>query len=251
MAGHSKFKNIQHRKNAQDKKKAKVFTKLVREIISAAKIGGTNSNNNPRLKNAIIDARAQNLPKERIDRAIAASSEIDNNENYTEIRYEGFLPSGIAIIVEVVTDNKNRSAAEIRSAFTKFGGHLGETGSVSFMFQHLGIITYSLETSSMDTMLESAIEAGASDVVSDEMEHNIYTEIGNFSECLAFLTSKYGAPDEAYIGWKPNNTVLIEDVEGAEKLLKFIDLLEDNEDVERVFGNYELPDTIALQDDSK
>lgn len=251
MAGHSKFKNIQHRKNAQDRKKAKIFTKLVREIISAAKIGGTNPNNNPRLKNAIIDARAQNLPKERIDRALAAASDTGNNENYTEIRYEGFIPSGIAVIVEVVTDNKNRSAAEIRSAFTKFGGHLGETGSVSFMFQHLGIIKYLAEISSIDTMLETSIEAGASDVVSDDTEHTIYTEIANFSECVEFLTSRYGPPEEAYIGWKPNNSVLVEDAESAEKLIKFIDLLEDNEDVERVFGNYEFAANLALPDNSK
>jgi YebC/PmpR family DNA-binding regulatory protein len=251
MAGHSKFKNIQHRKNAQDRKKAKIFTKLVREIISAAKIGGTNANNNPRLKNAIIDARAQNLPKERIDRALAAASDTDNNEHYTEIRYEGFIPSGIAIIVEVVTDNKNRSAAEIRSAFTKFGGHLGETGSVSFMFQHLGIIKYSLDVSSVDNMLEAAIEAGASDVVSDDNEHTIYTEIANFTECVDLLTSRYGAPEETYIGWKPNNIVLVEDLEAAEKLIKFIDLLEDNEDVERVFGNYGFSPNAALQDNSK
>ena len=246
MAGHSKFKNIQHRKNAQDRKKAKVFTKLVREIISAAKIGGTNPTNNPRLRNAISDARVQNLPKERIDRAILAANDDDNNENYTEIRYEGFVPPGIAIIIEVVTDNKNRSASEIRSAFTKFGGHLAETGSVSFMFQHLGIITYQANIGSIDTILESSIEAGASDVVSDEMDHYIYTEIANFTQCLAFLTDKYGRPEESYIGWKAINTIIIEDLKAAEKLLKFIDILEENDDVERVFGNYELHHGIKL-----
>ena len=251
MAGHSKFKNIQHRKNAQDKKKAKVFTKLVREIISAVKIGGANLMNNPRLKNAIIDARVQNLPKERIDRAIITASETNNNDNYTEIRYEGFMLGGIAIIVEVVTDNKNRSASEVRSAFTKFGGHLAETGSVSFMFQHIGIITYPFNVSSPDTMLESAIIAGANDVSSNEVDHYVYTEISNLSECLAFLTDKYGLPEESYIGWKPINTVLIENEEIAEKLLKFIDILEENDDVERVFSNYKLSNTLSFQSISK
>lgn len=244
MAGHSKFKNIQHRKGAQDKKRAKVFTKLVREIITAAKIGSPDPNANPRLRNAISAARAQNLPKERIDKAISQASDPGNNENYTEVRYEGFASAGVAIIVEALTDNKNRTAADIRSAFTKFGGNLGETGSVGFMFDRLGIIQYPIAVAGHDAMFESAIEAGAADVAVDEEYHIIYTAIDSFSECLQALTEKYGEPEESYIGWRPQNLVIIDDVERAEKLLKMVDLLEENDDVQRVFGNYEFSDEV-------
>ena len=182
MAGHSKFKNIQHRKGAQDKKRAKVFTKLVREIITAAKIGGPDINNNPRLRSAITASRSQNLPKDRIDRALQQASDPTDTDDYTEIRYEGFLPGGIAIIVETLTDNKNRTVAEVRSAFSKHGGNLGETGSVSFMFDRVGRIDYSLDIASTDEIMESAIEGGANDVESSEDSHIIYTDIESFSE---------------------------------------------------------------------
>lgn len=241
MAGHSKFKNIQHRKGAQDKKRAKIFTKLVKEIVIAAKLG-TDPNSNPRLRNAIIAARAQNLPKDRIDKAINTDS--SSNDNYTEIRYEGYAPGGIAIIVEALTDNKNRTAGEVRAAFTKFGGNLGETGSVSFMFDNLGVIQYSSEVGSAESMLESALEAGAKDVVEGEDGYTIYTDIENFAQTNEFLISKYGNPQESYIGWIPQNLVTIDDKDRAEKLLKLIDLLEDNHDVQNVFGNYELSDEI-------
>ena len=240
MAGHSKFKNIQHRKGAQDKKKAKIFTKLVREIITAAKIGGVDSNNNPRLRSAIVAARGQNLPKDRIDKALAQASDPTDTANYTEIRYEGFVPGGIAIIVEALTDNKNRTASEVRSAFSKNGGHLGETGSVSFMFDRVGRIEYASSVASNDEMLEAAIEAGANDVVSTESEHIIYTEIENFSDCLEYLRAKYGDYIEAELEWKPQNTIMIDDEERATKLLKLIDTLEESDDVQQVFGNYEL-----------
>ena len=161
MAGHSKFKNIQHRKGAQDKKRAKVFTKLVREIITAAKIGGIDPAINPRLRNSISAARSQNLPKERIDRALAQASDPTLGDGYTEIRYEGFLPGGIAIIVETLTDNRNRTVSDIRSCFTKYGGNLGESGSVSFMFDHVGKIVYPVSLVNMDQMMEAVIEAGA------------------------------------------------------------------------------------------
>lgn len=247
MAGHSKFKNIQHRKGAQDKKRAKIFTKLVREIITAATTGFPDPASNPRLRTAIAAARGQNLPKERIDKAIAQASDPSSNENYTEMRYEGFAPGGIAIIVEALTDNKNRTAAEVRAAFTKFGGNLGETGSVNFMFDHLGIIQYPFSISNVDSMLESAIESGAEDVESDEDSHFIYTKIENFSNCLEFLTKKYGSPEDSHIGWKPQNTIIIEDKERAEKLLKLVDALEESDDVQKVFGNYELSDEIYAQ----
>ncbi len=244
MAGHSKFKNIQHRKGAQDKKRAKAFTKLIREIVTAIKSGSTNPDNNPRLRTALATARSQNLPKERIDKAINSANDSANNEHYTEIRYEGYAPGGIAIIVEALTDNKNRTASEVRSSFTKYGGNLSETGSVNFLFKHCGVIQYPLEIRSSDSILETAIEAGANDIVSDELLHTIYTDIENFTKVLEFLKDKYGTAEEAYIGWVPSNTIIIDDKEKAETLLKLVDLLEESDDVQRVFGNYELSDKI-------
>lgn len=249
MAGHSKFKNIQHRKGAQDKKRGKIFTKLVREIITAAKTGQVDPNHNPRLRSALAAARVQNLPKDRIDKAISQATDPGDQDNYLEMRYEGYAPGGIAIIVEALTDNRNRTASEVRASFTKYGGNLGETGSVNFMFDHLGMIQYPASITSSDAMFEAAIEAGAMDVESDELYHVIYTEIEAFSDAVDFLTAKYGAPEESYIGWKPQNLVVIDDKERAEKLLKLVDMLEDNDDVQRVFGNYELSEEVceALQ----
>jgi YebC/PmpR family DNA-binding regulatory protein len=244
MAGHSKFKNIQHRKGAQDKKKAKVFTKLVREIITSAKIGGVDINNNPRLRSAITAARSQNLPKDRIDRALQQASDPSDTDNYTEIRYEGFAPGGIAIIVETLTDNKNRTASYVRSTFSKYGGNLGETGSVSFMFDRVGRIDYPASIASADDLMESAIESGANDVESTETDHTIYTDIEAYSECLEYMNNKYGAPLEAELEWKPQNIVMIEDEERATKLLKLIDVLEESDDVQNVFGNYEMSEEI-------
>ncbi len=243
MAGHSKFKNIQHRKGAQDKKRAKLFTKLVRDIISAAKSGMLDMNSNPRLRGAIIAARAQNLPKERIDRAISQADSTDNDA-YVEMRYEGFAPGGIAIIVEASTDNKNRTASEVRSAFSKYGGNLGETGSVNFMFDHVGIIEYPASVASSEAMLESAIEAGANDVESDEHTHTVYTDVTSFSDVLEFMTNKYGNAEEAHIGWKPQNLLMVDEKDRAEKLLKLIDALEESDDVQQVFGNYEFSDEV-------
>ena len=247
MAGHSKFKNIQHRKGAQDKKRAKVFTKLVREILTAAKSGQPDPHHNPRLRSALVAARAQNLPKDRIDKAISQATDPGNQDNYIEIRYEGYAPGGIAIIVETLTDNRNRTASEVRSSFTKYGGNLGETGSVNFMFDHLGFIQYPASIASADDVLEAAIEAGAMDVESDDMYHVIYTEIEAFSDAVDVLSAKYGAPEESYIGWKPQNLVVIDDKDRAEKLLKLVEMLEDNDDVQRVCGNYELSDEICAQ----
>lgn len=244
MAGHSKFKNIQHRKGAQDKKRAKIFTKLVREIITAAKIGGIDINNNPRLRTAISGARSQNLPKDRIDKALAQVSDPSDTDNYTEIRYEGFVPGGIAIIVETLTDNKNRTVAEVRSAFSKYGGNLGESGSVSFMFDRVGRIEYLANLATADEIMESAIEGGANDVESSENEHIIYTDIDSFSNCLEYLSNKYGMPLESEIEWKPQNTIMIEDEEKASKLLKLIDTLEESDDVQKVFANYELSEEL-------
>ena len=244
MAGHSKFKNIQHRKGAQDKKRAKLFTKLVREIITAAKIGGIDIKNNPRLRSAISAARSQNLPKDRIDKALALASDPSDTNNYIEIRYEGFVPGGIAIIVETLTDNKNRTVSDVRTAFSKHGGNLGESGSVSFMFDRVGKIEYARNITPDDEMVESAIEAGANDVESKDTEHFIYTDIESFSDCLEYLSNKYGMPIESGIEWKPKNTIFVEDEEKAIKLLKLIDTLEENDDVQKVFGNYDLSEEI-------
>jgi len=244
MAGHSKFKNIQHRKGAQDKKRAKVFTKLIREIVTAAKTGSSNNpENNPRLRNALTAARSQNLPKERIDKAINSADD-SSDANYTEIRYEGYAPNGIAIIVEALTDNKNRTAAEVRSYFTKYGGNLGETGSVNYLFKHCGVIQYPLSIAPSEDILEAVIEIGVDDIVSDEISHTIYTNIENFSKVLEFLNGQYGTPEDSYIGWIPLSTIVIDDKERAEKLLKLVELLEESDDVQKVFGNYELSDDV-------
>lgn len=246
MAGHSKFKNIQHRKGAQDQKRAKIFTKLVREIITAARSGSPDPSANARLRNAISCARSHNLPKERIDRAITqASSVVD--DNYVEIRYEGFAPGGVAIIVEVLTDNKNRSASDVRSAFAKFGGNLAETGSVSFMFNHVGIIKYHADIVSADELLENAINAGANDVVSYDQWHCVYTLINDFADCYEKLSQIYDKPNEAYIGWKSHDLLVITDQEQCMKILKLIDTLEDNDDVQRVFGNYSFANDVNLK----
>ncbi|MGC0371533.1 MAG: hypothetical protein DGJ47_000222 [Rickettsiaceae bacterium] len=244
MAGHSKFKNIQHRKGAQDKKRAKVFTKLVREIITAAKIGGVDVQNNPRLRTAISAARSQNLPKERIDRALTQASDPTDLDNYSENRYEGFLPGGIAIIVETLTDNKNRTVSEVRSAFSKYSGNLADSGSVSFMFDRVGKIEFPTEVASDDEILEVAIEAGANDVVSTKTEHTIYTDVDSFNSCLDFLQNKYNTPSESEIEWKAQNIILIDDEEKATKILKMVDLLEESDDVQKVFGNYEFSEDV-------
>ncbi len=244
MAGHSKFKNIQHRKGAQDKKRAKLFTKLVREIITSARIGGIEPSSNPRLRSAISAGRSHNLPKERIDRALLAASDNNETDNYTEIQYEGFLPGGIAIIVEALTDNKNRTASSVRSYFTKYGGNLGETGCVAFMFDHCGVITYNSEKITAEKFFEEAIEAGCIDVESSETEHIAYTEIQNFNECLESISSKLGDPIDSGIRWVPQNNILIESLEKAEKTLKFIDTLEEDDDVQNVFYNFELSEEI-------
>jgi YebC/PmpR family DNA-binding regulatory protein len=244
MAGHSKFKNIQHRKGAQDKKRAKLFTKLVREIITAAKVGGIDPSSNPRLRSAISAARSQNLPKERIDRALNQAGDPSDTDNFIEIRYEGFWLGGVAIIVEALTDNRNRTAADIRSYFSKCGGNLGETGSVSFMFDRLGCITYDAKVATTDEMLEAAIESGANDVATEEGVHYVYSEVESFSDVLEYLTNKFGQPTESSIIWKPQNTITIDDEEKANKLLKLIDMLEDHDDVQNVFGNYELSEEV-------
>lgn len=244
MAGHSKFKNIQHRKGAQDKKRAKLFTKLAREIITAAKSGQPDPELNPRLRTAISNARSHNLPKDRIERAISQASN-SNADNYEEMRYEGYAPGGIAIIVEALTDNKNRSASDIRAAFSKYGGNLGETGSVSFMFDHLGCIVYPNSVAEEEVIFEIALESGASDVESDEGYHYIYTSVEDFGFVNDQLTRKFGDPEDSNLIWKAQIINEISDIEKAQKIFKLVDVLEDNDDVQRVFGNYSVSEEIS------
>ncbi|MBA8666400.1 YebC/PmpR family DNA-binding transcriptional regulator [Holosporaceae bacterium 'Namur'] len=243
MAGHSKFKNIMHRKGAQDNKRAKMFTKLVREIYVAAKSGLPEPDSNPRLRAAINAARIANMPKDRIENAISKATNPGEADNFEEIRYEGYGSGGVAIIVEALTDNRNRTASDVRSAFTKHGGTLGETGSVSFMFSRVGVITYPANKGSAEVFLDTAIEAGANDSISDEEIHEIICDPENFNEIRDKFEHKFGTCLSAEITWKPNNTIMLNE-ESAEKIIKMVDALEDNDDVQSVVGNFEFPETI-------
>jgi YebC/PmpR family DNA-binding regulatory protein len=245
MAGHSQFKNIMHRKGRQDAQKSKLFGKLAREITVAAKLGTPDPAMNPRLRAAVLAARQENMPKDNIERAIkkAAGNE---GENYDEIRYEGYGPGGVAVIVEALTDNRNRAASDIRSLFSKSGGNLGETGSVSFMFDHTGVVEYERSVASDDAMLDAAIEAGADDVVSGEGGHEIYASQGTFREVAKALEAKFGEPRKAAMTWKPQNTIAVDDDTG-ERLLKLVDLLNEHDDVQNVFANFEVSDALVAK----
>ncbi len=243
MAGHSKWANIQHRKGAQDKKRAKVFSKLGREITVAAKLGGGDPDMNPRLRLAISTARSNSMPKDGIERAVQKGVGATEGENYENMRYEGYGVGGIAIIVEVLTDNKNRTAAELRAAFTKMGGNLGETGCVSFMFDRVGEITYPTDKASSDDMFEAALEAGASNVESDNEFHEINCEADDFASVRDALEKQYGEPERQGLIWKPNLTTELGE-DQASSVLKLIDVLEDNDDVQSVTANFEVSDEI-------
>src|SRR4051794_32853335 len=240
MAGHSQFKNIMHRKGRVDAQRSKIFGKLAREITVSAKMGLPDPNMNPRLRAAIIAARAENMPKDNIERAIKKAQGADT-ENYDEIRYEGYGPGGVAIIVEVLTDNRNRTASDVRASFTKSGGNLAETGAVSFMFDHIGVVEFDPNVASADAMLDAAIEAGADDVVSNEGGHEIYVESDCLREVAKALEARYGEPRKAALVWKPQNTVPVDDEQG-EKLLRLIETLEEHEDVQHVYANFEVSD---------
>lgn len=242
MAGHSKFKNIQHRKGAQDKKRAKIFSRLAKEITVAAKMGMPDPDSNPRLRTAILAARAQNMPKDNIERAIKKSADADG-ENYDEVRYEGFGPSGIGVIVETLTDNRNRTASDVRSTFSKSGGNMGETGSVSFMFDRVGSIEYGLDAADAETVFEAAIEAGAEDVVSGEDGHEIICSMEDLHGVVDVLAGVLGEPQAASILWRPQNDVPV-DAEAAEKVLKFMDALDDLDDVQNVYANFDIADEV-------
>lgn len=245
MAGHSQFKNIMHRKGRQDAQKSKLFGKLAREITVAAKLGTPDPNMNPRLRAAIIAARQENMPKDNIERAVKKALGNDG-ENYDEIRYEGYGPGGVAVIVEALTDNRNRAASDIRSFFTKSGGNLGETGSVSFMFDHTGIIEYDRSVASDDAVLDAAIEAGADDVISSEGGHEIYASTEGYRDVAKALEAKFGEPRKAALIWKPQNTIAVDD-ETGEKLLKLMDLLNEHDDVQHVYANFEVSDALLAK----
>src|SRR5690606_27642594 len=245
MAGHSKFKNILHRKGAQDLKRARVFSKLSREITVAAKLGAPDPEHNPRLRAAISAAKASQMPRDNIERAIKKAQGGDV-ENYEEIRYEGFGPGGTALIVEALTDNRNRTAGEVRAAFSKHGGNLGASGSVSHGFDRLGQIIYKVEAGSADEVFEAALEAGAEDVVSDDETHEIYTSAESRHEVARALEEKLGEADSAKLAWRPRDMVTV-DEDTAVSLMKLIDALEDNDDVQVVYGNYEVPDDVLAK----
>jgi len=239
MAGHSQFKNIMHRKGAQDAKRAKVFTKLIREITVAAKMGAPDPTSNPRLRAAITAARAANMPKDNVDRAIKKATGGGDDTNYEEIRYEGYGPGGVAIIVESLTDNRNRTASEVRAAFNKYNGSLGETNSVSFMFNRVGAVHYAASVADAEAMLEAAIEAGAENVDSSEEGHEVTCAPDDFSTVRDALESQFGDPSEAGLTWKPTTTAPV-DEDAARTLFKLIDVLEDNDDVQKVAANYDI-----------
>jgi YebC/PmpR family DNA-binding regulatory protein len=243
MAGHSQFKNIMHRKGRQDAVKSKLFGKLAREITVSAKIGLPDPAMNPRLRAAIIAARAENMPKDNIERAIKKALG-GEGENYEEIRYEGYGPGGVAVIVEVLTDNRNRTAGEVRAAFTKSGGNLAETGAVSFMFDRVGVIEYDAKVASGEAMFEAALEAGADDVVSNESGHEVYAVQDQYGAVAKALEAKFGEPRKASLVWRPQNTVAVGDEQG-EKLLKLIENLNEHDDVQNVYANFEVSDALV------
>jgi YebC/PmpR family DNA-binding regulatory protein len=242
MAGHSKFKNIMHRKGAQDKKRSAQFSKLSREITVAAKMGMPDPDMNPRLRAAVNAAKAQSMPKDNIQRAIDKASKGDA-ENYEEIRYEGYGPGGVALIVEALTDNRNRTATNVRTAFSKNGGNLGASGAVSHGFERLGLIEYPASAGDEDKVLEAAIEAGADDVESDEGGHQIWVSVDMLHPVARALEPVLGEAEGVKLAWKPTLTTSV-DEDVARTLLKLIDTLDDDDDVQTVWGNYEIADEV-------
>jgi YebC/PmpR family DNA-binding regulatory protein len=242
MAGHSKFKNIMHRKGAQDKKRSAMFSKLSREITVAAKMGTPDPDMNPRLRAAVLAAKAQSMPKDNIQRAIDKSS-AGEGDNYEELRYEGFGPGGVSLIVEALTDNRNRTATNVRTIFSKNGGNLGASGSVSHGFARLGLITYPASAGDAEKIFEAAIEAGAEDVESDEDGHQIWTAQEDLHGVAKALEKSLGEAESMKLAWRPQTSIEV-DGDDAGQLIKLIDALEDDDDVQTVWGNYEVPDEV-------
>ncbi len=245
MAGHSKWANIQHRKGRQDAVRSKLFSKLSKEITVAAKMGDPDPEKNPRLRLAVKEAKSQSVPKDVIDRAIKKST-AGEGDDYEEIRYEGYGPNGVAVIVEAMTDNRNRTASVVRSTFSKNGGNLGETGSVGFMFDRKGEVTYSVEAGDADTVMMAAIEAGADDVESSEDGHVIYCADTDLNEVSNALETELGESESTKLIWMPTTTTEL-DLEGMQKLMKLIDALEDDDDIQRVTANFEASDEVMEQ----
>jgi len=245
MAGHSKWANIQHRKGRQDKLRSKLFSKLSKEITVAAKMGDPDPDKNPRLRLAVKEAKSQSVPKDVIERAIKKSQGGDA-ESYDEIRYEGYGPGGIAVIVEAMTDNRNRTASTVRSTFSKHGGNLGETGSVSFMFDRKGEVLYPADAGDEDTIMMAALEAGAEDVESSEDGHAIYCADTDLAAVSDALESELGEAESTKLVWKPQTTTEL-DLEGAQKVMRLIEVLEDDDDIQRVTANFEVSDEVMAQ----
>ena len=243
MAGHSHFKNMMHRKGAQDAKRARIFARLIREITVSAGQGLPDPAANPRLRAAVATARAANMTRDTIERAIKKAAGEGATDNYQEVRYEGYGPAGVAVIVEALTDNRNRTAGEVRSAFAKNGGALGETNSVSFLFNRVGAIRYPAAAASEDAMLEAAIEAGAENVETDAEGHDVTCAIDDFFAVRDAMEAKFGAPESARLDWRPTTSVTLDD-DRAASLLKLLDVLEDNDDVQNVYANFDIPEAV-------
>ena len=246
MAGHSQFKNIMFRKGAQDKKRGKIFTKLIRELTTAARMGLPDPNANPRLRAAVLAARQANMPKDTVDRAIKRGAGADAGENYDEVRYEGYGPGGVAVIVEALTDNRNRTASEVRAAFTKSSGALGETNSVSFMFDRVGEIVYPAAIASADDMLEAAVDAGANDVESGDDTHTVLSSVEDFNEVRDALEQRFGEAQSARLAWRPKTTSPV-DEDTATSLFKLLETLEDSDDVQNVYANFEVAEDVMAR----
>ncbi|HXP29867.1 MAG TPA: YebC/PmpR family DNA-binding transcriptional regulator [Stellaceae bacterium] len=246
MSGHSQFKNIMYRKGAQDKKRAKIFTKIIRELTTAARTGLPDANANPRLRAAVLAARQANMPKDTVERAIKRGAGGADGENYEEVRYEGYGPGGIAIIVEALTDNRNRTASDVRAALTKAGGNLGESNSVSFLFDRRGQVTYPVAAASAEAMFDAAVEAGADDVESGAEEHVVSCAPEALNAVRDALEGRFGAPASARLVWRPRSLTPV-DGETAEALFKLLESLEDSDDVQNVFANFEVSDEIMAR----
>ena len=246
MAGHSQFKNIMYRKSAQDKKRAKIFTKIIRELTTAARSGLPDPNSNPRLRAAVNAAKEANMPKDTVERAIRRGAGGDDGETYDEVRYEGYGPGGIAIIVEALTDNRNRTASDVRAAFTKAGGNMGESNSVSFLFERVGQVTYAANAASADAMFEAAVEAGADNVESGGEEHAVTTAPDALNAVRDALEQRFGAPQSAKLVWKPKTLTPVEG-EAADQLFKLLETLEDSDDVQSVYANFDASDEVMAR----
>ena len=246
MAGHSKFKNIMHRKGAQDAKRSKLFTRIIRELTVAARSGLPDPEQNPRLRSAVLAAKAGNMGGDTIDRAIRRGAGAEDGEQYDEIRYEGYGPGGVALIVDALTDNRNRTVSEVRSAFSKHGGTLGDTNSVSYMFERVGLVQYPLAGVSAEEMFEAALEAGASDVESSDDGHEVLCAPDDFYEVREALQDRFEAAASAELSWRPSSTVEVDEA-NAEKLFKLLEALEENDDVQSVAANFSVSDDVMAK----